>query len=107
MSLMEQRERTFENIFTQRETTHFLTLTQALSEFSLWASERLGHDESTRKAYSDELQHLFLLSGDLKKILVRVAEDFAAKGLAETPVVIEAHIGHMVAEASAKHYASS
>ncbi|MBX9760593.1 MAG: DUF1476 domain-containing protein [Beijerinckiaceae bacterium] len=79
MSLFEDRERAFENLFAHEEDMRFRAAARRNRRLALWASRRMGRSSADTDAYADFLVRLGAYFGDAG-VCERLLHDLDAAG---------------------------
>jgi hypothetical protein len=98
MTLFDEREHAFENLFAHEEELRFLALARRNRLFARWAAEQLDLRQSERHAYIRAFVDGVVHSHPEEALIARVRADFVADGVDAS----EERIRAALAEASAQ-----
>jgi hypothetical protein len=81
MTLFDERERAFENLFAHEEELRFLALARKNYLFARWAAEQLDLRRSERHTYVRSIVDGVVRSPSDEALIERVRADFIAEGI--------------------------
>ncbi len=81
MTLFDERERAFENLFAHGEELRFRALARRNDLFARWAAEQLGLRRSERHAYIRSFVDGVVRPQSEEALIERVRADFVAEGV--------------------------
>ena len=81
MTLFDERERAFENLFAHEEELRFRALALRNDLFARWASEQIDLRRSERNAYIRSFVDEVVRSQTDEALIERVKADFVAEGI--------------------------
>jgi hypothetical protein len=81
MTLFDERERAFENLYAHNEELRFLALARRNRLFAEWAAEQIGFRGKEYEAYVRSFVNCAVLPECEEGLIVRVREDFVANGV--------------------------
>ena len=99
MTLFDERERAFENLFAHEETLRFLALARRNQLFARWAAEQLGLRGSEYHAYIRSFVDGVVRPESDTTLIDRARTDFIAHGLEAFDHRIDAAMSAAAAEA--------
>ncbi|HUB94376.1 MAG TPA: DUF1476 domain-containing protein [Stellaceae bacterium] len=102
MTGFDDREKALEAKFEHDEEVAFKVRSRRRRLLGLWAAEHLGLTGSDAQAYADELAALGLHRHGDDEAIQRIADDFAAKGVALDIVRIKLECDRFEREAKAQ-----
>ncbi len=100
MTLFDERERAFENLFAHEEELRFLALARRNQLFARWAAEQMDLRQSERHAYVRSFVHGVVRPQTEETLVERVRTDFLAEGVDASPERIRAALSRAAAEAA-------
>ena len=81
MTMFDQRERAFENLFAHDEELRFLALARRNQLFACWAAEQLGLRASDFRTYVRSFVDGVVRPDSEEALVARVRADFLAEGV--------------------------
>jgi hypothetical protein len=81
MTLFDERERAFENLYAHDEELRFLALARRNRLFAEWAAEQIGFRGKEYEAYVRSFVNCAVLPECEEGLIVRFREDFVANGV--------------------------
>jgi len=100
MTLFDERERAFENLFAHEEELRFLALARRNQLFARWAAEQLGLRRSEYQAYLRSFISDAVRPKPGPNLIERVRDDFRAEGVETSDEQINAAFARAAAEAA-------
>ena len=99
MTLFDERERAFENLFVHEEAMRFRALAKRNQLFARWAADKLDLGGSEAQAYVRSFVDESVQPEPAAILVSRVRSDFRTKGLAVPDEQIEEALARTTAEA--------
>jgi hypothetical protein len=99
MTIFDERERAFENLFAHEEEVRFRALARRNQLFARWAAEQLGLRGSECQAYIRSFVEGAIRPQSEAALIDRVRADFLAEGVESTDERISAAFVTAMAEA--------
>lgn len=81
MTMFNERERAFENLFAHEEELRFLAVARRNQLFARWAAEQIGLRESECRSYVRSFTDSAVLPRSEDALIARVRADFIANGV--------------------------
>ncbi len=100
MTLFDERERAFENLFAHEEEMRFRALARRNQLFACWAADQLGLEGSEVHAYIRSFVDEAVRPEPAATLVGRVRDDFRAKGLNGLDEQIAEALARAAAEAA-------
>jgi hypothetical protein len=100
MTLFDERERAFENLFAHEEEMRFRALSRRNDFFARWAAEQLDLRRSERQAYIRSFVDAVVRPQSDEALIGRVRADFIAEGVDASDQRIRAALATATVEAA-------
>lgn len=99
MTLFQDRERAFEQMFVHDEEMRFRALALRNKMLGRWAAERLGLADEPADAYMEEIRNRVADADGEETVAAKLREDFAARSLDITESDIRRKMGALLRDA--------
>ncbi|MBF9232401.1 DUF1476 domain-containing protein [Microvirga alba] len=102
MTIFENRERGFEQMFAHEEETRFRALARRDRLIGLWAAAQLGLTGEQASAYADGMRQSAVSSHADEAIVQKIRTDFEANGIARSDDQIREKMAELLGTALAQ-----
>jgi hypothetical protein len=100
MTLFDDRERAFEQMFAHDEEARFRALARRNKLLGQWAADKLGLGPQDAAAYVDEVRGSVVAAVVDEGLVRKIGEDFDARGIAVSDEDIRQKMAELMARAS-------
>jgi hypothetical protein len=99
MTLFDERERAFEEMFVHDEETRFKALARRNKLLGLWAAEQIGLSGEKASLYADEIRRSVVAAQPDMQLLQKIQTDFEVNGVDPSEDRIREKMGELMARA--------
>jgi hypothetical protein len=99
MTLFDERERAFEEMFVHDEETRFRALARRNKLLGLWAAEQIGLSGEKAFLYADEIRQSGVAAQADAQLLQKIQTDFEVNGVDPSEDRIREKMGELMARA--------